>query len=623
MKTFMRVLAYFQGYLPHLAAVILMSVVVAICTIYPAWIMKSVVNDVLVNRDLQTLHIISISLVIIMGVKGIASFGQSYLMTWIGQRILCTMRSSAFERLQQLSLAYYAKQQVGQIMSRVTNDVLVLQNMLSSLTDTLGAILATVGFIGYIFYLHWKLATISIVIIPIIGAIINKYARKMKKIGTQMQNRIGDISTVLQEFITGIKAVKSFTLEPFLRNRFETANSETFKENMRGNRINSSTSPVIEFINTIGLAIIFWYGGYEVINNRLDAGQLISFLVALVGLFTPIKNISKVSNIISQSVGAGDRVFEMLDAPLDILEKPDAIVLPECRGAVDFQDVSFCYNPDEPILNHISLSVAPGEVVALVGSSGAGKTTLVNLIPRFFEVQSGAVKVDGHDIRDLTFSSLRKQVGMVHQETLLFSGTIADNIRLGKLEADDDAIVVAAKYANAHDFITGLPNGYATPLGERGVNLSGGQAQRIALARAFLKDPPILILDEATSALDSETENMIRESLARLMKNRTTFIIAHRLSTVINADKIVVMQAGNIVEWGTHAVLLEKRGVYAHLYQAQYAHQKADFSATAAAVGVLPVVSGNIIGIVDLVPAETLNTLETQAIVPAPAGGGA
>ncbi|MBF0501659.1 MAG: ABC transporter ATP-binding protein [Candidatus Riflebacteria bacterium] len=582
MKTFLRILAYFSGYLSHLAAVIFMSLVVAICTIYPAWIMKSVVNDVLVGCDLHMLDLIAISLIVIMGVKGIASYGQSYLMTWIGQSILRNIRSAAFLRLQQLSLAYYAKQQVGQIMSRITNDVLVLQNLLSSLTDTLGAILATVGFIGYIFYLHWKLATISVVIIPIIGAIINKYARKMKKIGTEMQNRIGDISTVLQEFIIGIKAVKSFTLEPFLSERFETANSETFKENMRGNHINSSTSPVIEFINTIGLAIIFWYGGYEVIHKRLDAGQLISFLVALVGLFTPIKNISKVSNIISQSVGAGDRVFEMLDAPIDILEKSNAKELKECRGAVDFNDVSFTYNIDEPILNHVSLSVAPGEVVALVGPSGAGKTTLVNLIPRFFEVQSGSVMVDGHDIRDLTFSSLRKQIGMVHQETLLFSGTIEDNIRLGRLDATHEAIVAAATFANANDFINGLPMGYNTPLGERGVNLSGGQAQRIALARAFLKDPPILVLDEATSALDSETENMIRESLARLMKNRTTFIIAHRLSTVINADKIVVMQNGSIVEWGTHTALLSKKGVYSHLYQAQYAHQKADLTATIA-----------------------------------------
>jgi len=574
--TLVRILSYFKGFIPHFVISIFFSFITAICTIYPAWIIQSVINDVLVSRDLRMLHVIAVSLVIVMGIKGIAGFIQTYLMTWVAQRILTTIRSNCFNRLLQLSLSFYEKQRTGQLMSRITSDVLVLQNLLSTSTGLLGDVIAFLGFCTYIFFLHWKLAVISIVIIPFIGALINRFSRKMKKIGTRMQSRIGDISTVLQEFITGVKVVKSFTLDEFVKARFEKANDETFKENMKGNRINSATSPVIEFINTVGLSIIFWYGGYEVINGRLNAGQLISFLMALVGLFTPIKNLSKMSNVISQSIGAGERVFEVLDALVDITDPPNPKTLSNCHGEVEFDDVLFSYNPNETVLNHVSIKVTPGEVVALVGPSGAGKTTFVNLIPRFFEVQSGSIKIDGIDVREYSLHSLRGNIGLVPQDTFLFSGTIEENIRFGKLNAADAEVVQAAKLANAHDFIMTQPGGYQTLLGERGVNLSGGQAQRIALARAFLKDPKILILDEATSALDSENESLIKESLARLMKDRTTFIIAHRLSTVINANKIVVMQNGSIVEWGTHPKLLEKHGVYAHLYNSQFTPQFAE-----------------------------------------------
>lgn len=573
MTTLVRLLRYFRPYLWHMVVATAFSFVQAICTIYPAWIMRSVVNDVLVNRDLQMLHYIAVSLVVVMGIKGIANFAQTYMMTWVAQDILRKMRSACFDRLSQLSLTYFEKTRTGQIMSRITSDVLVLQNLLSSSTGLIGDMIAFLGFCAYIFFLHWKLAFISIIIIPFIGALINKFSRKMKKIGTRMQSRIGDLATVLQEVITGVKVVRSFTLEEFVRGRFEKANSENFKETMKGNKINAATSPVIEFINTVGLAIIFWYGGYEVINGRLDAGQLISFLTALVGLFAPIKNLSKLSNTISQSVGAGERVFEILDAPVDIEDRPGASELTACQGKVEFEKVVFAYNQNEPVLNGVSLSVEPGEVVALVGPSGAGKTTFVNLLPRFFEIREGSIRVDGRDIRDLTLNSLRRNIGLVPQEVLLFSGTIADNIRLGRLDATDAEIEAAARLANAHDFILAQPGGYQTELGERGVNLSGGQGQRLALARAFLKDPRILILDEATSALDSETENLIKESLARLMTNRTTFIIAHRLSTVVNAHKIVVLQNGHIAEWGTHPKLLAKKGVYAHLYHSQYSNQ--------------------------------------------------
>jgi subfamily B ATP-binding cassette protein MsbA len=573
MATLKRILGNFRDYIPALLLGIFCSGVVAICTIFPAWIMRSVVNEVLVERNIRALHWIAGALVVVMFIKGVAAFIESYLMQYVSQSILRTIRTSCFDKLLELSLSYYEKQRTGQLMSRITSDVMILQNLLTSFTSLIGDVIAFIGFCIYIFYLHWKLAVISIVIIPFIGALINKFSRKMKKIGSRMQSRIGDISSVLQEFITGVKVVKSFTLEEFVKDRFENANGANFDETMRGGRINAATTPVIEFINTCGLAVIFWYGGYEVIRGNLDAGQLISFLTALVGLFAPIKNLSKMSNVISQSVGAGERVYEILDAPVDVQERENAVEMSSCRGEVAFCDVSFAYNQNEPVLKNVDITIRPGEVVALVGPSGAGKTTFINLVPRFFDVSSGAVKIDGRDVRDFTLNSLRRFIAMVPQETLLFSGTIEDNIRFGRLNATCEEIVEAAKLANAHDFIMKQPDGYATVLGERGVNLSGGQAQRVALSRAFLKDPGILILDEATSALDSETENLIKESLNRLMSNRTTFMIAHRLSTVINADKILVLQKGEIVELGTHAQLLEKQGLYAQLYRSQFADQ--------------------------------------------------
>ncbi len=573
MDVLKRILGNFRNYTSYLVLGIFCSAIVAVCTIFPAWVMRSIVNEVLVDRNVAALHWISIALIVVMFIKGIANFVEVYLMQYVAQSILRKIRTSCFDKLLALSLSYYEKQRTGQLMSRITSDVLILQNLLTSFTSLIGDVIAFFGFCIYIFYLHWKLALISIVIIPFIGALINKFSRKMKRIGSQMQNRIGDLSTVLQEFITGVKVVKSFTLEDFVKDRFENANGANFDETMRGGRINAATTPVIEFINTCGLAIIFWYGGYEVINKNLDAGQLISFLTALVGLFAPIKNLSKMSNIISQSVGAGERVYEILDAPVDVVEKPDPIEMSECHGEVEFRNVSFSYNKTEEVLRNVSIKIKPGEVVALVGPSGAGKTTFINLIPRFFDVSEGALIVDGKDVRDISLQSLRRFIAMVPQETLLFSGTIEDNIRFGKLSSTDEEIVEAAKLANAHDFIIQQPNGYKTVLGERGVNLSGGQAQRIALSRAFLKDPGILILDEATSALDSETENLIKESLNRLMSNRTTFMIAHRLSTVVKADKILVLQKGEIVEIGTHSQLLEKQGLYSQLYRSQFSDQ--------------------------------------------------
>jgi len=583
MHVIKRILGLCRDYKMHFVIGMFCSAIAAVCTIYPAYIMKSIVNDVLVSKDLVVLNWIALSVIIVMLVKGIASFLSSYIMVYVAQTVLKNIRSMCFDKLSKLSLTFYEKQRTGELMSRITSDVAVLQNLVNDFIKFISDMIQLVGFCSYIFYLHWKLAFLSIIIIPVIGFIISRFSKKMKMIGAKTQGRIGDIATVLQEFITGIKVIKSFTLEKLLRERFENANGASFKEIMRGSRINASTTPVIEFINSCGLALIFWYGGREVVAGTLDAGQVVSFLTALVGLFTPIRDLSRMSNSISMAIGAGERVFEILDAEIDIKEKEEPIILESCSGAVDFKNVSFCYDVKRidngiireqlDVLKNIDFSIKPGEIIALVGPSGSGKSTFVNLIPRFFDVKGGSIEIDGKDVRDLSFSSMRKHIAMVPQDTLLFSGTIGENIRLGRLNATNEEIVEAAKLANAHNFILNQPNGYDTVLGERGVNLSGGQAQRIALARAFLKDPAILILDEATSALDSETENLIKESLSLLMKNRTTFMIAHRLSTVVNADKILVLNDCKIAEVGKHQELLDKQGLYAQLYRSQYGEQ--------------------------------------------------
>lgn len=596
-KTIKRLLVYGRPMWWLCVVGMVCSAIAAVCTIWPAYIMKDIVNKVFIAardnpsaENTSLINWLAWSVVVVMFIKGIASFFAQYSMAYMGQKVLKDIRSQCFDKLSKLSLSFYETQRTGDLMSRVTSDVGVLQTIVNDVIRFVSDAVQLVGFCAYIFYLHWKLAIISIVIAPLIGVTIKKFGKKMKAIGTSTQGKIGEVSTVLQEFVTGIKVIKSFTLETLFKGRFETSNGASFTEIMRGNKISCATTPVIEFVNSCGLALIFWYGGKEVAAGNIDPGEIVSFLVALVGLFTPIRDLSRMSNSLALACGAGERVFEIIDKEEEIKEIEKPVVLEKCNGSVDFDDVTFYYDilrmknvyteegeakkveSEEKIqvLNHVDFKVKPGEVIALVGPSGAGKSTFVNLIPRFFDIKGGSIKIDGVDVRNMGFVNMRSFIAMVPQETMLFSGTIEENIKFGKLDATHEEVVEAAKQANAHNFIMEQPNGYETMLGERGVNISGGQAQRVALARAFLKDPAILILDEATSALDSETEQLIKESLSRLMKGRTTFMIAHRLSTVVDADRIVVLSGGKIAEEGKHADLLKLNGIYSQLYKSQY-----------------------------------------------------
>lgn len=569
-QLFKRVLGYCKGHVGILLLSVLCTIGVASGEVYPVAVVKYLVNDVLVSKNESAIRWISLSVVAVMFLKGMFSFASTYLMQYVSQSVLKKIRSDCFAKLTKLSLPYFETQQTGQLMSRVTNDVGVLQNLVNVSVKCCRNAIEVIGILGYIFYLHWKLSLLSLVIAPLIAVLIDRLSHKMKKIGRSMQERVGDLNTVLHEYITGVKVVKSFTLEKHMTTNYEKANEDNFRETMRGNRINAATTPIVELCNSFSLVIIFWYGGHLVCTGVLDAGQVVSFITALCTLFKPLRDVSDYANSISQSIGAAQRVFEVIDHGIDVKEPENPETLETCEGNVEFKDVSFAYNEDATILSDINLTVKPGEVIALVGPSGAGKSTFVNLIPRFYDVTAGELLIDGKNVKNLSSENYRSFIGLVPQDTYLFAGTIAENIGFGRIGATQEEIEEAAKLANAHDFISGLVDGYQTILGERGVNLSGGQAQRLALARAFLKNPKILILDEATSALDSETENLIQQSLDLLMKNRTTFMIAHRLSTVVNADRIIAIDKGKIVEDGKHEELLEKKGLYYQLYTAQH-----------------------------------------------------
>ena len=492
-------------------------------------------------------------------------------MSYIGQRVIIDIREAIYRHLQRLSLSYFDKRKTGAVMSNVTNDVSALQTALvESVVEAVTEAMILIGSLLSMLFLHWKLTLLTLITMPLILQAINTFGRKLRNAGRVLQERTADITAVLQETIAGIRIIKSFAREDYEIGRFTKENYSNFRAQMKASQLMAALTPVIELVAAIGVVIIIWYGGMEVIEGAITSGALIAFLIYVVNLANPVKRLSRVYGNIQRALAAAERVFEVLDTKSDIEEMPGAASLPPITGQVSFKDVTFAYNPGHPALRGLSLDVQPGQMIAIVGPSGAGKTTIANLLPRFYDPQEGSIFVDGHDIRSVTLQSLREQIGIVPQETVLFNGTVYDNILYGRLEATEEEVIAAAKAANAHEFVEKLPAGYNTPIGERGSALSGGQRQRIAIARAILKNPRILILDEATSALDTESEKLVQQALDKLMVGRTSFVIAHRLSTVQQADWIVVLAKGRIAEQGTHGELLTKAGLYSKLHQVQF-----------------------------------------------------
>ncbi len=576
MNDYKRLLLFIKPYWKALGLSVICIIMSAAANLYVPWIIRDMVDKVLMNKDMMLLNLIAIGIVLVFLFRGIFFYGQSYLVSYIAQRVIIDVREKLYVKFQQLQLSYYEKKQTGTIMSYITNDVAALQAALvDSLIEMVTEFSILVGSLVMMFYLDWKLSMVTLVVVPLIGQAMKVFGRKLKNSGSLIQSRTADITSLLQESISGVRVVKSFAREDYEIKRFQNQNDLNFKANMKSVQLSSLLTPTVEFLAAVIVAVILWFGGYQVINGALTAGSLIAFLTYAVNLANPVKRISRVYGTINKAMAAAERVFNVLDTQEKLVDKPDAKPLSEITGNVTFEHVSFAYKKDVYVLHDLNLSAKSGQVIAFVGPSGAGKSTIANLIPRFYDVTEGSIKIDGTDIRDVTIQSLREQIGVVPQETMLFSGTVKDNIRYGRLEATDEEIIAAAKAANAHNFIMNLTDGYETKIGERGITLSGGQRQRIAIARAILKNPRILILDEATSALDTESEEIVQEALDKLMVGRTSFVIAHRLSTIVHADRIIVLDDGRVKESGTHQELMKLGGLYSHLYYIQFCDKKA------------------------------------------------
>ena len=571
MSLYARVWWYIKPYSLLIISALACTILASVVNLYLPKIIGEVIDQVLATKDTDTLNLIAVTVLVLIVIQGIAMYGQTYLMAFSSQKIIIDIRRDLYQHLQKLSIAFFEKRSVGTIMSYVTNDVAALQTALvNNVIDFVNYSVTLAGSILLLLYIDWKLSLLMFLTFPLILYTINISGQKMRIKSRTLQERAADITAFLQETILAVSVIKSFARESYELERFDYENSRNFQAQMKIVQVMAVITPIINILSTIGITAIIWFGGHEVISGHLTSGALISFLVYVINLPTPVKRLSNIYADIQRALAAAQRIFEVLDIEPEIKDLEGAKELGPVAGYVTFQNVSFAYNPGKPVVADMSFEARPGELIAIVGPSGAGKTTVVNLIPRFYDPVAGSIRIDNIDIQAVTLQSLRAQVGIVPQETILFSGTIFQNIIYGNLEAAKEEVIAAAKVANAHNFIMEMADGYETPVGERGAQLSGGQRQRIAIARAVLKNPRILILDEATSALDTESELLVQQALDRLMIGRTSFVIAHRLATVQRAHLIIVMENGKIVEHGNHEALVKADGLYSKLYKIQF-----------------------------------------------------
>ena len=533
-------------------------------------LVKQILDDVLINLKPNAFpHVATLILIYYFG-KGIFSFSSTYYMTSIGLHVVRDLRNRLYKHIMFQSLAFFSEQKTGDLSAKVISDTDRIQELVSkTLTDLVKESFTVVGLMGVIFYIDWKLALISLLLFPIVVYPITSFYKTLRSASRKAQENISRIAGILIETIQSVRIVHAYQMEKRETERFDQESQKLLKQGLRVTRVVSFSSPFMEFLSGVAAVLVMWYGSNQIRAGHLTAGDFTAFLTALFFMYTPVKRLSKVNQTIQQAIASYQRIEDVLHREQRVVEIPNAIVLPHHRKKIEFDHVSFQYG-DIAVLHEITFAAESGDVIAIVGPSGAGKTTLVNLLPRLYDPTEGEIRIDGNEIRQVTLDSLRSQIGLVTQETILFGDTIAANIAYGNQKATRAEIEEAARAAYAHEFIISLPEGYDANIGERGHRLSGGQRQRIALARAILRDPAILILDEATSALDPESEIAIQKALMEIMKNRTTFVIAHRLSTIRKADKIIVLENGKIHEIGTHEDLLDNKGLYSKFHELQY-----------------------------------------------------
>ena len=574
LATFARLLRYIRPYWRWMAVAVFALVVSSVLGLVLPLVVRNLVDFVFVNEDFGDLNRVTVMLLIVVVLQSLFTFVQQMALAFVGEHAVADIRIDVYSHLQELPLSFYAERRTGELVSRLTNDVALLQQSITwNLVILLRQVITIIGAAGLLFWLDWRLTLLILLVVPIITLVMVYLGSRIRAASVGVQDALAEVSSVAEETTRGVRIVKSFARETYEVERFSGIVMKLYHAAMHRARTNALLAPIIGLIASATITGILYYGGSQVILGRLTPGDLIAYLIYTVLIASPVAIMADLYGQFQAAIGASQRMLDLLDTPPELSDAPDAVALPPVAGDVVFGNVSFRYTTAIDVINNVSFAARAGQLIALVGPSGAGKSTLVNLIPRFYDVVEGCITIDGHDIRDVTLRSLREQIGIVPQETLLFSGNVYDNIRYGRLEATREEIEAAARAANAHHFIIGdLAEGYETAVGEHGVKLSGGQRQRIAIARAILKNPRILILDEATSSLDSASESLVQEALERLMVGRTSFVIAHRLSTVLNADWILVLDRGEIVEQGTHAALLQNPdGLYTQLYRIQFA----------------------------------------------------
>jgi subfamily B ATP-binding cassette protein MsbA len=572
-----RFLPFLRPYLPQMAGAAVLIMAVALLNLALLRLAGFLWDIITVRHDAAGMtRTIGLFLGLVLA-QGLLSMGHSYLTAWVSQRIMADFRTHLFGHLQRLSLSFFAKRRTGEILSRLMNDVGVIQTTVTETPiDSAKQVVTFIGGVAFLLVMNWRLCLLILLLLPLLVLVARFFGKKLRALSTSMQDQTASVTTLAEEVLSGIRVVKSFVQTAREEARFARYSQQALQLALRRATVLALFVPTITLLTFAAAAAVLWYGGRQVIDGTVSPGDLFAFVLFAGILIGPFGSAARVFAQIKEAQGAMQRVFEILDTQPEIHDRPDAIDLPPIAGQVRADSVSFAYDPRQPVLSDVSFEAKPGEVIALVGPTGSGKTTLVNLLHRFYDPTAGRLTIDGYDLQHIRLDSLYRQIALVPQETVLFGGTILENIRYGRETATEADIMAASRAANAHDFIAAMPDGYQTVVGEKGVNLSGGQRQRLAIARAVLKNPRILMLDEATSALDAESERLVQEALDRLMAGRTTIVVAHRLTTIQQADRILVLSKGRIVEQGTHASLMEQKGLYHYLYTLRVEEMRAE-----------------------------------------------